>query len=138
MVNPNPFTPTERDQLRTYFGFPRLWTNSNPIFEGVLNAIDGLFDTSDAGATQAAVRAVLVQLTNLDVTIANNTQLMLGTEVNAQIKVDAIRMDAYLRGVVGPALIHQLSMRMSINPAEDYYAQATVGSGGDVKMHRLI
>lgn len=138
MVNPNPFTPTERDSLRTYFGFPKIWSNSNPIYEGVLNAIDGLYDDpSDLGATQAAVRSVLTQLLALDVQIQNNMNLMLATDVSQKVKFDAIRQDCYWRSVMGPALIRQLANRMSIDPATDYYSPANINPGSDIYMHRL-
>jgi hypothetical protein len=128
------FTSSQRDQLRTYFGFPLIWANANATFEGIMNAIDGL---QDGGATEAAVIAVLNQLVALDAQIAANAQLMLATEVTNEVKIDAARNDAYLRTVVGPGLIHQLSIRFSMNPAEDYYAAAPVGGGGYTVMHKV-
>ena len=135
------FTQTERDALRVYMGYSRIWTNANSMFEGVLDAINGLANNpppqGDGGATQAAVRVVLGNLQNLDTMIANNMNLMLGTQVNDSIKVDAIRQDYYWRSVNGPALIRQLANRMSINPASDYYSQAEVDPSGDIYMHNL-
>jgi|SRR5580692_4088634 hypothetical protein len=135
-VNPNPFTFQERDYLRTLFGYPILFSSSNARFENTLNAIDGLY-SFDNGATQAAIRTVIASIQALEVTLANLQNLMLSTEVEGKVKVDAIRQDIYQRTVTGPALINQISVRFSMLPATDYFARVKISNAGDTMTTRL-
>ena len=130
MTNPNPFSNAERDQLRTYFGYPKLFKSSNAVFENVLDAINGLYD-SDGGATQAACRNVMTQIVALEAQLQVLQSLMLASEVTERIKVDAIKNDMYIRTISGPALINQLRIRFSMRPAIDYFARVQMSEAGD-------
>ena len=126
MTNPTPFTGTERDYLRALFGVSRLFTSANSMFENLLNSIDGLYnDSVDAGATQAAIRAVIVKLQAVDAQLSVLSNQMLGTAVG-DIKFDAQKNDWYLRNVVGPGLINQISQRISFNPLSNYFGTPTI------------
>lgn len=135
-VNPDPFTPTERDYLRTIMGYPILFSSSNAVFENVLNSIDGLYSL-DGGATQSAIRVVMANLQTLEQNLLNLQNLMLSTEVEGKVKVDAIRDDLYQRSIVGPALINQISVRLSMYPAIDYFAKVRISPAGDAIIHRV-
>lgn len=138
MVNPNPFTPAERDYLRALFGSSKLFTSANSQFENILNSIDGLYsDPTDQGATQAAIRVSLGKITNVETQLTNLTNLMLGTEVDSEVKVNAIKNDYYLRFVVGPALITQIANRISFPPLIAYFSPADVSDGGKAVIHRV-
>lgn len=138
MVNPNPFTPAERDYLRALFGSSKLFTSSNTQFENILNSIDGLYsDPTDLGATQAAIRVTLGKITNVETQLTNLTNLMLGTEVDGEVKVNAIKNDYYLRFVVGPALITQIANRISFPPLIAYFNPADTSDGGKAVVHRV-
>src|ERR1017187_7469530 len=105
-MNPNPWTFQERDYLRTLMGYPILFSSSNAVFENVLNSINGLY-ALDSGATQAAMRVVIAEIQGLEVQLQNLSNLMLATEVEGKVKIDAIRNDLYLRTITGPALINR-------------------------------
>lgn len=138
MVNPNPFTPAERDFLRALFGSSKLFTSANSQFENILNSINGLYDDpTDQGATQAAIRVTLGKITNVETQLTNLSNLMLGTEVDSEVKVNAIRNDYYLRFVVGPALITQIANRISFPPLIAYFSPAEVSSAG-ASVHKQI
>lgn len=138
MVNPNPFSPAERDYLRSLFGSSYLFSSSNSQFENVLNSIDGLYDVpSDMGATQAAIRTTLSKIENVETQLTNLTNLMLGSEVEGKVKINAIKNDVYLRFVVGPALITQISNRLSFPPLIAYFNPASTQNGGQAIVHRI-
>jgi archaellum component FlaF (FlaF/FlaG flagellin family) len=138
MVNPNPFSPAERDYLRALFGSSYLFSSSNSQFENVLNSIDGLYDVpSDMGATQAAIRTTLSKIENVETQLTNLTNLMLGSEVEGKVKINAVKNDVYLRFVVGPALITQISNRLSFPPLIAYFNPASTQNGGQAIVHRI-
>ena len=134
--NPNPFTPQERDYLRTIMGYPILFSSANAVFENVLNSINGLYALDD-GATQQSIRNSMAALQALEVTLSNLQNLMLGTEVADAVKVDAIREDAYLRAMTGPALINQIAIRLSMFPAQKYFQPVPISPAGQAVIHRL-
>jgi hypothetical protein len=137
-MNPDPFTPQERDYLRALFGSSKLFTSSNSQFENIMNSIDGLYsDPTDMGATQAAIRVTLGKLENVETQLTNLTNLMLSSEVEGKIKVNAIKNDYYLRFVVGPALITQIANRISFPPLIPYFSPADISSAG-ASVHRQI
>lgn len=137
-LNPNPWTPQERDYLRALFGSSKLFTSSNTQFENILNSIDGLYsDPTDQGATQQAIRVTLGKLQYMEVQLSNLSNLMLGLEVEGKIKVNAIRNDYYLRFVVGPALITQIANRISFPPLIPYFSPAEVSSAG-ASVHKQV
>lgn len=138
MTNPSPWTPAERDYLRALFGSSKLFTSSNTQFENILNSINGLYDDpTDQGATQAAIRVTLGKLGNIESQLTILTNLMLGTEVEGAVKVNAIKNDYYLRFVVGPALITQISNRISFTPLIPYFSPPEISSAGS-SVHRQI
>lgn len=138
MTNPNPWTPAERDYLRALFGSSKLFTSSNTQFENILNSIDGLYsDPTDQGATQAAIRVTLGKLSTVETQLSNLTNLMLGTEVDGEVKVNAIKNDHYLRFVVGPALITQIANRISFPPLIPYFSPAEVSPAGQAVVHKV-
>jgi hypothetical protein len=134
-MNPQPWSFSERDYLRTLMGYPIIFSSSNAVFENVLNSINGLY-ALDGGATQAAMRVVIAEIQALEVQLQNLSNLMLATEVEGKVKIDAIRNDLYLRTITGPALINQLSIRMSMYPAIDYFAKVRISNAGDFIVHR--
>lgn len=137
-MNPDPFTPQERDYLRALFGSSKLFTSSNSQFENILNSIDGLYsDPTDQGATQAAIRVTLTKLEAVETQLSILTNLMLGTEVEGAVKVNAIKNDAYLRFVVGPALITQIQNRISFPPLIAYFSPADTSNGGQAIVHKI-
>lgn len=138
MTNPNPFTPSELDYLRALFGSSKLFTSSNSQFENILFSINGLYDDpTDQGATQAAIRVTLSKLEAVEVQLTNLTNLMLGSEVEGKVKVNAIKNDYYLRFIVGPSLITQIANRISFPPLIPYFSPADISSAG-ASVHRQI
>jgi hypothetical protein len=135
-VNPDPFTPQERDYLRTIMGYPILFSSANAVFENVLNSINGLY-ALDGGATQQSIRNSMAALQTLETTLSNLQNLMLATSVEDKIKVDAIRNDAYLRAVSGPALINQIAIRLSMFPAQAYFNSVPISPAGQAIIHKL-
>lgn len=137
-TNPNPFTGAERDYLRALFGSSKLFSSSNSQFENILFSIDGLYsDPTDMGATQAAIRVSMSKLQAIEVQLTNLTNLMLSSEVEGKIKVDAIKNDYYLRFVAGPALITQIANRISFLPLIPYFSPPEISSAG-AAVHRLV
>jgi hypothetical protein len=137
-MNPDPFTPQERDYLRALFGSSKLFTSSNSQFENILNSINGLYDDpTDQGATQAAIRVTLSKLENVETQLTNLTNLMLSTEIEGKVKVNAIKNDYYLRFVVGPALITQIANRISFPPLIPYFSPADISSAG-ASVHKQV
>ena len=138
MTNPAPFTGAERDKLRALFGSSKLFTSANSQFENILNSINGLYDDpSDQGATQSAIRVSLSKIVDVETQLTNLTNLMLSSEVEGKIKVNAIKNDHYLRFVVGPALIQQIALRISFPPLLPYFSPAEISSAG-ASVHRQI
>ena len=135
-MNPNPWTNQERDYLRTLMGYPILFSSSNAVFENVMNSINGLY-ALDQGATQAAMRVVIAEIQAVEVQLSILSNLMLATEVEAKVKIDAIRNDVYLRTITGPALINRLAIRFSMFPAQDYFARVPISSAGSTIVHRV-
>jgi hypothetical protein len=135
-MNPDPFTNSERDYLRTLMGYPILFSSSNAVFENIMNSINGLY-ALDGGATQAAIRNVMSEIEALELQLQTLSNLMLATEVEQKVKIDAIRNDLYLRNVVGPALINQLSVRFSMYPAISYFSPVKISPAGDAIVHRV-
>lgn len=135
-INPNPWSFSERDYLRTLMGYPILFSSSNAVFENVLNSLDGLY-ALDGGATQAAMRTVISEIEGVEVQLQNLQNLMLSTEVEGKVKVDAIRNDIYLRQMVRPALVRQLAIRMSMWPAGNYFDRVKISPAGDMIVHRV-
>jgi hypothetical protein len=135
-LNPDPFTPQERDQIRTYLMVPLVFSTPGALLEGVMDGINGLYNTSDAGATQAAIRVVLAKLTALEAQIAVNEQLMLASEVVDEVKIDAARVLAILRYMEGPALISQLAQRCAFNPDANYFAPVRMAQNVTYGGHR--
>lgn len=127
------FTDVQKDQIRTYMGMPRLFAQSNAVLENAIEAIQNLVSI-DGGATETAMKTTLTKLAALESTLDANSTLMLATEVMDEVKFDAIRNDAGLR-MVGRALIHQLSTRLSMMPQEDYFGPATVSNYPGIRMH---
>jgi hypothetical protein len=136
-MNPNPWTPAEEDKLRALFGSSKLFSSSNSQFENILASINGLYDTDDAGATQAAIRSTLTQIAALEVQLQNLIPLMLSSEVESKIKVNAIKNDNYLRFVVGPALINQIAVRISFPPLIPYFSPASTQNCGQAIVHKI-
>lgn len=138
MVNPTPWLPAERDYLRALFGSSKLFTSSNTQFENILNSIDGLYsDPTDQGATQAAIRVSLGKISVVEIQLTNLTNLMLSSEVEGKVKINAIKNDYYLRFVVGPALITQIANRISFPPLIPYFSPSEISSAG-ASVHRQI
>jgi hypothetical protein len=137
-MNPDPWSPAERDYLRALFGSSKLFTSSNTQFENILNSIDGLYsDPTDQGATQAAIRVTLGKLQAMEVQLNNLTNLMLASEVEGKVKFSAIKNDYYLRFVVGPSLITQIANRISFAPLIPYFSPADISSAG-ASVHKQI
>lgn len=137
-TNPDPWSPSERDYLRALFGSSKLFTSANTQFENILSSIDGLYsDPTDQGATQAAIRVTLGKLATVESQLSILTNLMLGTEVEGAVKVNAIKNDYYLRFVVGPALITQIANRISFPPLIPYFSPAEISSAG-ASVHKQI
>jgi hypothetical protein len=138
MVNPNPFTGTERDYLRALFGSSRLFSSMNTQFENILTSIDGLYDDpTDMGATQAAIRVTMGKLMNVETQLTVLSNLMLASEVTGEVKINAIKNDYYIRFVVGPALITQISNRISFPPLIPYFSPPDISSAG-ASVHKQI
>lgn len=127
------FTDVQKDQIRTYMGMPRLFAQSNAVLENAMSAIENL-STLDGGATETAVKTALTNIASIEAQILANSTLMLATEVMDEVKFDAIRNDAGLRKV-GRSYIHQLSIRLSMMPQEDYFAAAPVSNYPGIRMH---
>jgi hypothetical protein len=135
-TNPNPFSPTERDYLRAIMGYPILFSSSNAVFENVMNSIDGLYSL-DGGATQTAIRSNMAFCQAVEAQIVNLQNLMLSSEITNEIKIDAIRNEAYLRFVVGPNYINKIAIRFSMWPSQAYFAAAPISPAGQAIIHRL-
>lgn len=127
------FTDTQKDQIRTYMCMPRLFSQSNSVLENAIAAIENLVSI-DGGATETAMKAVLVKLAAVEVALDANSNLMLATEVMDEVRFDAIRNDAGIR-MVGRGLIHQLTIRLSMMAQEDYFGPAPVSSYPGIRMH---
>ena len=131
------FTGAERDKLRALFGSSKLFSSSNSQFENVLNAIDGLInDPVDLGATQAAIRVSMAAIATVETQLANNSNLMLASEIEGKVKINAMKNDYYLRFIFGPALITQIANRISFNPLIKYFSPASTQNGGNAVIHR--
>jgi hypothetical protein len=135
-TNPNPFSPTERDYLRAIMGYPILFSSANAVFENVLNSIDGLYSL-DGGATQTAIRQQMANCQGVEAQILNLQNLMLSSEITNEIKIDAIRNEAYLRYIVGPNYINKIAIRLSMWPSVAYFSQAQISPAGNALIHRL-
>lgn len=120
------FTNTEKDLLRTYMGFPKLWSQANSVFETIMDTIDGI---NDGGATEASIRAILTKLAAIETKLDVNSNLMLAHEVTDEVKYDGGRNAMLLRSE-GRKLIQQLSIRFSIRAGKDYFGNVQVHDYG--------
>lgn len=126
MPNPNPFTPQEKDLMRTYMMVPKVFSTPGALLEGIFDAIDGLYNTDDAGATQAAIRTTLTNLQALEAQIATLQLLLLATDVENEVKLNASNALAVIRYQEGPALINQLASRLAFVPDRNYFEPTPV------------
>ena len=126
------FSNVQRDQIRTYMGMPKLFSQANAVLENAMDAIDGI---ADGGATEGAMVAVLNNLQAIDAQILANSNLMLATEVMDEVKFDAIRADLGLRKM-GRYLINQIAIPLSMPPAVDFFSSPTLNPTPDITMHQ--
>ena len=137
MVNPNPFTPAERDYMRTLMLVPMPFSTPGALLEGIFDGINGMYDNPfDQGATQAAIRVVLSKLAALEAQIATYENLLLATEVTDEVKFDAGRALAILRYMEGPALLTGLSSRLAFNPDGNYFSPVRLANQVQYGGHR--
>lgn len=128
------FTADQRAQIRLYMGMPKLFSQSNPVLESAMDALDGLVN-QDGGATQARMITALQQLDAINTQLIANSKLMLATEVMDEVKFDAIRNDAGIRKM-GRYLIQQIAIPLSMNPAVDFFGPPALNPTPDIVMHK--
>lgn len=130
------WTPDERAYLRDIMCIPRLFISSNSEFENVLDTINGLQTAvDDMGATQARIRTYMTEIASLDTKIDQNSKLMLATEVEDEVKFDAIRNMEGMRDY-GRQLVGRISRQMGMLPRDDYFAGAPISAPqGDYISH---
>lgn len=125
------FTFQERALIRRYLGFSLLFTNANTMLENAMNTLDGL---QDGGATQGLMSAALVEIQGIEAQISQYQQVLLGSEVTGEIKVDAARAIAVLRQE-GTSAINKIAFPLSMSPARAYFYPSPIDDSGSMVVH---
>lgn len=126
-----PLTPQERKDCRLFMGQSRLYASQANIFEGVLDAVNGLIaDPKDQGQTVTEIRVVLANLNDVKVKLDSNRDLYTATCIEGEIQFDAIRNTVMWRFIDGPAYCQQLAILLNFQPTDPYFSPAKNGRLG--------
>jgi hypothetical protein len=125
------FSESERDQIRTYLGFPRLFLSANPYLESAITTLQPISEGGSApdSSTENAVRAVLLQLTALDGYISNVLSQVVNLavyEVPVSLSNGATLKQDYRTVLAtwkreGTNQIQKIANRLGIQPIRPYY-----------------
>jgi hypothetical protein len=121
------FTPAEKASIRVYLGRPKLFQNSNSQLELSIAAVEAL---SDSGATEALMRAALVNLASIEAQITALYPTLIASSIVGEMKVLPGFAISFLKAE-GTRTINQLCIPLGLDGpyASYFYPMATDDSG---------
>lgn len=125
------FSEIERDEMRTYLGFPKLWQSANPFFESAMTSIQSLADGGSYpdSTGENACRAAIAAISALDGYITTIGQQMINLAVyevpvslsnGATLKQDYRSALSTMRRE-GTNQIMKLAIRLGVQPIRPYF-----------------
>lgn len=125
------FTESERDQIRTYLGFPRLFISANPFLE---SAMTSLQSTAQGGSypdntAELAVRAALQSINAVDgyITAVGQQTINLAVyEIPVSLSNGAVLKQDYRQTLStlrreGTNQIMKIAIRLGVQPIRPYF-----------------
>lgn len=133
------FTEAQRDQIRSYLGFPRLYISANPFLEQAITTIQPLSEGGSApdASIENAVIVALGQIAAIDQNLNNiqaNITLLAATDVPTTMSSGAILKQDYTRVLrtlrrEGTNLIMKVAIRLGVQPLRPYFYSDGLGAG---------
>lgn len=133
------FTEANRDQIRTYLGFPKLYISANPFLESAITAIQTVAEggSQPDASIENAVLAALTQLNNIDGYISQIQQNIVNlavTEVPVSLSNGATLKQDYARAIAilrreGTNTINEIAFRLGVKPLRPFYYSDGLGNG---------
>jgi len=133
------FSELERDEIRTYLGFPRLYISANPFLEQAITTIQPISEGGSApdSSIEDAVRAALQAIAAIDGYITQLGQQTINLAVyevpvslsnGATLKQDYRLALSTLRRE-GTNQIMKVAIRLGVQPLRPYFYSDGLGSG---------
>jgi hypothetical protein len=133
------FSEFERDEIRSYLGFPRLYISANPFLESAITTIQPISEGGSApdSSIEDAVRAALQAIAAIDGYITALGQQTINLAVyevpvslsnGATLKQD-YRMALSTLRREGTNQIMKVAIRLGVQPLRPYFYSDGLGSG---------
>jgi hypothetical protein len=133
------FSEFERDEIRSYLGFPRLYISANPFLESAITTIQPISEGGSApdSSIEDAVRAALQAIAAIDGYITQLGQQTINLAVyevpvslsnGATLKQD-YRMALSTLRREGTNQIMKVAIRLGVQPLRPYFYSDGLGSG---------
>lgn len=132
------FSEFERDEIRSYLGFPRLYISANPFLEQAITTIEPMPQGSAPDSSiENAVRAAIQQIAAIDGYINQLEQQLINLAVyevpvslsnGATLKQDYRMALATLRRE-GTQQIQKIAIRLGVRPLRPYFYSDGLGAG---------
>ena len=133
------FTEFERDEIRTYLGFPRLYISANPFLESAMTTIQSVADHGSApdSSIENAVRIALQAINSIDgyiIALGQQTINLAVFEVPTSLSSGAVLKQDYRMALStlrreGTNLIMRISIRLGVQPLRPYFYSDGLGGG---------
>lgn len=133
------FTEFQRDQIRSYLGFPRLYISANPFLESAITAIQTISEggSSPDASIENAVIAAIARVAAIDGYIANIETQMINLavyEVPVSLSNGAVLKQDYRMALStlrreGTNVIQSFAIRLGVQPLRPYFFSDGLGSG---------
>lgn len=133
------FSEFERDEIRSYLGFPRLYISANPFLESAITTIQPISEGGSApdSSIENAVRAALQAIAAIDGYITQLGQQTINLAVyevpvslsnGATLKQD-YRLALNTLRREGTNQIMKISIRLGVQPLRPYFYSDGLGAG---------
>lgn len=133
------FTEFQRDQIRSYLGFPRLYISANPFLESAITSIQPISEggSSPDASIENAVIAAINQVADVDGYIQSLEAQLINlavTEVPVSLSNGATMKQDYARAIFilkrqGTDVIQKFAIRLGVQPIRPYFYSDGLGGG---------
>lgn len=132
------FSEAERDQIRTYLGYTRMYISANPFLEQAITSIQPISEGGSApdSSIENAVRSALQQIAAIDTTIQNlegDPVSLAVSGVPVSLSNGAVLQQDYSRAIRtlrrnGTNDIMKIATRLGVQPIRPYFYSDGLGS----------
>ena len=118
------FTEAERVQIRSFLGWPQMWTQADPTLESAITVIQPQADggTRPDNSAELLVRSKLTALGQLETALQALWSQAQALQVD-EINIDPVRARAMLCAD-GRRLINAIAIALSVKPRRDYFGRS--------------